>query len=323
MKGRFSYWRRVLSAYLFSGNSQLTFWHERPCREASAGRGSLGAYYMTFEDKAAYPGPFVDGVPRLDYHGDIGLQFNPIAVAQYGLARFNEHLRTGSAPALASALIQADWLAASLRLNRQGVPVWMHDFDFEYRETLRAPWYSGLAQGQGLSLLARAWASTRERRYGEALEAAFSSFRRPVAEGGVMWDRGDFSPWIEEYIVDPPTHILNGCLWALWGLLDHSLATGARASSELFEAVVDSVVRRLPRFDTGYWSLYELSGTALPMLASPFYHRLHIVQLRITAELSGRSELAATADRWERYSLSPIGRARSLVGKCAFKALYY
>ena len=32
--------------------------------------------------------------------------------------------------------------------------------------------------------------------------------------------------WFEEYIVSPPTHILNGFMWAAWGVYDYFLATG-------------------------------------------------------------------------------------------------
>ena len=55
-------------------------------------------YFMEFQGKAAYRGRFdSDGVPLLDYLGDIGLRHNPIAIAQYGLARFNRWCRTASA----------------------------------------------------------------------------------------------------------------------------------------------------------------------------------------------------------------------------------
>ena len=35
-----------------------------------------------------------DGIPLLDYHGNIGLQYNPIAIAQWGLGNFNLFLRS-------------------------------------------------------------------------------------------------------------------------------------------------------------------------------------------------------------------------------------
>ena len=50
---------------------------------------------------------------------------------------------------------------------------------------------------------------------------------------------------------------------------------------------VRTLVRNLDRYDLGFWSLYEQSGTRLPMVASPFYHQLHIVQLRIMHRLTG------------------------------------
>ena len=129
--------------------------------------------------------------------------------------------------------------------------------------------------------------------------------------------------WIEEYIVTPPTHILNGFLWALWGVYDFSLVFPDSNARELFSKCVQTLTRNLARYDTGFWSLYEQSGTKLPMLASAFYHRLHIVELRITYRLTGISLFAEVADRWENYSNSRAGRARAFAYKSVFKLCYY
>jgi hypothetical protein len=323
MRDRLRYWRRIGSAYLLADNSALTFWHERPAAEPSARFDALGPYYMTFADKAAYPGPFdASGTPLLDYHGDIGRRYNPIAIAQYGLAHFNAFACTGAASARTAFLRQADWLVENLRPNQRGVCVWMHDFDFEYRTTLRAPWYSGLAQGQGVSLLARAYRATGDERYAAAMTAAYAAFERTVEDGGVMV-RDGADLWIEEYLVDPPTHILNGFIWALWGVKDYALCKNSAAAEELFARCVGTLKRNLSRYDAGYWSLYELSGTAIPMLASHFYHRLHIVQLDILAAMTGRDAFAARAARWRGYASRPLNRAASFAQKCAFKVLYY
>jgi len=83
---RLSYYRRIFSAYLLGGKSHLTFWHETPAENPNALIGELGEYYMLFAEKADYQGHYdATGVPQLDYHGKIGLQYNPIAIAQYGL----------------------------------------------------------------------------------------------------------------------------------------------------------------------------------------------------------------------------------------------
>jgi len=86
---------------------------------------------------------------------------------------------------------------------------------------------------------------------------------------------------------------------------------------------VATLQRNLGRYDTGFWSLYEQAGTQLPMLASPFYHRLHVVQLRIMHQLTGLSIFAETADRWDEYSRSRARRTRALAYKTAFKLCYY
>ena len=60
----------------------------------------------------------------------------------------------------------------------------MHYFDFEYRDKLASPWYSGLAQGLGLSLLSRAYIETRNDKY---LNAAKKSMDKYGAENQCWW----------------------------------------------------------------------------------------------------------------------------------------
>jgi heparosan-N-sulfate-glucuronate 5-epimerase len=321
---RLHYYHRVLDAYLISGNSQLSFWHDASHINSAAPLDELGEYYMNFSRKADYSGPHDSaGLPMLDYRGRIGLQYNPIAIAQWGLGNFNLFRHTGDQERRQKFLAASDWLAAHLEQNPSGVWVWNHYFDWEYRTLLRGPWYSGLAQGQGISLLVRAAQETRSDKYLRAAERAFSSFLKPTAEGGVSFTDEQGNLWFEEYIVSPPTHILNGFLWAAWGVYDYFLATRSSAAQHLFAAAVQTLKATLGRYDLGFWSLYEQSNTVLPMLASPFYHRLHIVQLRVMHRLSGEGTFAWFADRWETYARSRVKCSRALCYKSAFKLCYY
>jgi hypothetical protein len=188
---------------------------------------------------------------------------------------------------------------------------------------LKAPWYSALAQGQGISLLVRAYRETGAHGYLEAAERAFNSFLKSTGEGGVTFtdERGNL--WFEEYIVSPPTHILNGFIWAAWGVYDYFLATESAAARSLFAQAALTLRANLDRYDLGFWSLYEQSGTLLPMVASPFYHRLHVVQLRVMYRLTGDEIFARYADKWEAYARSRAKRTRALCYKSAFKLCYY
>lgn len=324
MAKRLRYLRRVFEAYVLKRESHLTFWHEAPALNENADPAKLGEYYMTFFDKADYPGPRdAAGVPMLDYQGAVGLQYNPIAIAQYGLGNYNLWLREGDPTRRAQVMLAADWLVENLKPNDQGVWVWRHEFDWEYRTPLKAGWYSALSQGQGVSLLLRAHAETGDSAYQLAASRAFDSFLRDVNDGGVTLVDHRGNMWFEETIVDPPTHILNGFMWAAWGVHDILLATGdVRARMRLNEAV-RTLRERLHDFDAGYWSLYEHSGTRMKMLASPFYHRLHIVQLRVMARITGDPFFERVAVRWQRFADDPWKRRRALAYKIAFKVSHY
>jgi heparosan-N-sulfate-glucuronate 5-epimerase len=324
---RWHYYRRIFSAYLGSGQSQLSFWHETPAinpRAFQADAGRIGEYYMLFCEKADYPGYYdTNCIPMLDYRGAIRLQYNPIAIAQWGLGNYNQFC-AGRDPIRAQKTLRAaNWLCDNLEQNLHGLWVWNHHFDWEYRETLKAPWYSGLAQGQGVSLLLRVHAHTGDHKYLEAAERAFTVLTSPIAEGGALFEDAGKNLWIEEYLVDPPTHILNGFIWALWGVFDFWRACADPSAKQIFERGVDTLVRNLSRFDTGYWSLYEQSGTRLKMLASAFYHQLHIVQLQVMEKLTGIALFAEIARRWDQYAKRRINRTRALIAKSAFKLLYY
>jgi heparosan-N-sulfate-glucuronate 5-epimerase len=306
------------------GKSHLTFWHETPAENPNAAAGELGEYYMLFAEKADYAGAYDSaGIPQLDYRGRIGRQYNPIAIAQYGLGNYNLFRRSADPSRRRKFFVTADWLCSHLERNAHGLAVWNHHFDWEYRDTLKAPWYSALAQGQGISVLVRAHRESGEARYLDAAQRALVTFCRPMDEGGVAFTDERRDLWFEEYIVTPPTHILNGFIWASWGIYDYFLATRDSSARDLFSRAVQTLLRNLDRYDLGFWSLYEQSGTRLPMVASLFYHQLHIVQLRVMSRLTGEAEFARVAERWESYSRSRSNRARALCYKTALKLGYY
>jgi len=320
---RLQYLRRIASAYLLRSQSQLNFWHDSTELNSHATPNALGEYYMNFDEKAGYSLTDVSGIPMLNYRGVIGLQYNPIAIAQWGLGKFNLSRRRNDPAAREGFLSASDWLCQHLEPNAHGVHVWNHYFDWEYRSTLRAPWYSGLAQGQGISLLVRAHSETNQDKYLNSAERAFQSFLVSTGQGGVASTDADDNLWFEEYVVLPPTHILNGFIWAAWGVYDYFLATGSLQAKTMFEQSVKTLVSNLDRYDLGFWSLYEQSGTRLPMIASPFYHRLHITQLRVMQRLTGDTTFGDYADRWQAYARSRSKRTRALCYKGAFKLCYY
>ena len=324
LKSRINYLRRVFSAYLGGGSSQLTFWHEKPEINEMATIDQLGQYYMTFFDKTNYPGPFdQNGVPLLNYHGKIGKQYNPIAIAQYGLGHYNLYKKNKSEQNLKIAVKQADWLVNNLETNSYGIKVWMHHFDWEYREKLKAPWYSALAQGNGISLLVRIFNETGEKKYLQTAKEAFKSLTITVDKGGVLVIDKNGYHWLEEVIVDPPTHILNGFFWTLFGVWDYWLLTRDGKAKNLFDECIKTIKENLKKYDVGFWSLYEQSGTKMKMLASHFYHHLHVIQLQILYKITNEPIFQEYSKKWEKYRKNWFCKNFALVCKIIFKLIYY
>jgi len=321
---RLNYWQRIFGAYLGKSSSHLTFWHEQPQVNSETAVNRLGQYYMTFTDKTLYPGPFDQGgVPLLNYHGRVGKQYNPIAIAQYGLGHYNLYKKNNSQKNLEIVIKQADWLVNNLEKNKQGVWVWLHHFDWEYRDKLKAPWYSALAQGNGISLLARVYQETKNERYLATAREAFQSFSRTVNAGGVLYLDRNGDAWLEEAVVEPPTHILNGFLWTLFGVWDYWLLTKDEGAKNLFDQCVKTLKNNLKNFDVSLWSLYEQSGTKMKMLASSFYHNLHIVQLKILYKITNEPIFKEFAEKWEKYKRNWLYRNLALIYKVIFKIFYY
>lgn len=321
---RLRYWQRIASAYLGPRKSHLTFWHGTPELNTGAVAGELGPYWQRFAAKADYPGHYdAAGIPMLDYHGHVGLQYNPIAIAQYGLGNYNLFRETNDSERERRYRNAADWLVRNLEPNQGGLEVWNHHFDWEYRTPLSAPWYSALSQGQGISLLVRAHAASGEGAYLEAAARGLESFFWPLERGGVAYRDAEGYLWFEETVVDPPTHILNGFMWAAWGVYDYALHAGSSAAERLWDEAVRTLRSTLERFDIGYWSLYDQAGTALPNAASWFYHALHVVQLEITHRLTGDEVFAEYARRWDRFRTRFTHRTLATAHKALFKILYY
>jgi heparosan-N-sulfate-glucuronate 5-epimerase len=273
--------------------------------------GELRGYYIDFRVKArspAWPPPDLQPLAQ-QLHVD---------VAQWGLGAWEHYLASG----------REEWLAAALAVGRHLVeqqerdgPLaggWIHPWPYPHTFPLDPPWLSGMAQGEGASLLVRLAAETRD---GALLEAGLRArlpLLRPTDAGGVQ-SALDGGPLLEEYPTEPASHVLNGAVFALWGCLDLDLAAGEPEMRDLFEAGVDTLAQNISRWDTGWWSRYDLFPHPLPNIASAAYHDLHVTQLVALDATAPRPALAAAAERRRAYGLRRRSRLRAQASKVAFR----
>lgn len=175
-------------------------------------------------------------------------------------------------------------------------------------------WVSGLTSGVGLSVLLRAYQVSGDSRFLEASDVILAGFLVPVEDGGVA-AHGTGGPFFEEVPSFPPTEILNGHVFALFGLHDHYRVTGSRTAHRLFTGGVAGLKCRLPNYAGRFWSRYDGGGEPWAGLAPPFYQRLHAIQLRALARMTSDVSFERLADQWDEQSKSPAGAAAYLLGR--------
>lgn len=273
----------------------------------------LAGYYIDFARKARAP----EWPPR--WHGPPADELF-VATIQWGLGAYERFVAGEGEQWLAGALGAAEHLVASQRDGGAHDGGWVHDAPTQHTYVLEPPWISGMAQGEGASLLARLYAETGEERFAEASLRALRPLQVATENGGVRVPLGS-GFFLEEYPTDPPSLVLNGAFFALWGYRDVAIALGDRQAADQFEAGVESLAANLHRWDTGSWSRYDLFPHPVANVASSFYHDLHINQIRAMQLIAPRPELDAAEARFERYRASRRRRLAALARKAAFRIL--
>jgi hypothetical protein len=142
-----------------------------------------------------------------------------------------------------------------LASRRAGGIAWEYLFRFDGGSP---PWTSGLSQGTGLEVLARAYSRFKEPAVLSAAQQALGIFRvapppgvRVKTAAGAMY---------AEYTYAPGDHILNGFIQALVGLYEYTAISQDPTGLALFEAGDAEARAEVPHFDTGGWSLYDQFG---------------------------------------------------------------
>jgi hypothetical protein len=247
--------------------------------------------------------------------GADGLSYrNPVSACLYALGRHTQARRAGADDpgarrrdaAAAGMLTQA----RALRQSQDASGGWRYPVPAP-RYRVQPGWYSGMAQGLASSVLLRAFDLTAEQSYLDAAAAAVSLLLRPVGSGGCADYDQLGRPFLEECPADPPSHILNGAIFALIGLREF----GGRTGDDGFRPAGQRLASQLGEFDLGYWSRYDLRFTAP---ASQAYHCVHISLLLAAGRTVGDARFGQTAERWRQYLRRPAGRLKAMAGKARF-----
>jgi heparosan-N-sulfate-glucuronate 5-epimerase len=268
------------------------------------------AYYLDHTLRAHFPGPRdSDGVLLYSRSGHTG--YHPVLNALYALGHCDLFRLHGEESNRDECLKIADWF-----LNTQDDRgLWLTPFP-QKTFGLKENFVSAMAQGMGISVLVRAHRLTDRHEYVEAARKALGIFHVDVADGGVQ-STTDGRIFYEEFPTDPPHHVLNGFIYAMWGLYDLVRLENDDNARVLWEDGLATLVEWLPQFDMGHWSLYHI-GAGMANPATIAYHKLHIEQLKVMFAITGLAVFEQYATRWERYLAARWNALRTLPRKLAW-----
>ena len=259
----------------------------------------LKGYYNNLTEKVTRLQPLLDTDELPLSPDDSGGQILfPVAIFQYGLGAYDLYLSEEKTDSrfLRKFMQCAEWALS----NQEPSGAWNNFF---FRHPLNP--YGAMAQGEGASLLLRAYMQNGDERFLASAKKAIDFMLKPLSEGGTA-DGGKFL----EYTHLPA--VMNGWIFAWWGLYDYVLVThdAGHYHDRLMESC-KALEERLPQFNNSYWSMYDLAGH----IASPFYHHLHIAQMQAMFQLTGHDIYKEYARKWQGDEDDRISHARAFVKK--------
>ena len=269
----------------------------------------LGAYYQDFHEalqnfETQQFGDFdSNGLPRCGY--DAEAYYHVIYIIQYGLIQYDLFLNTNHIEHEKKFIQCADWIFENAKPFHADAVCWP-SVKPNKKYNLNEGWISGMYQGQAISLLLRAFERTNHQKYFELSEKAFSFFKYNIQEGGCMTTDVNGDLWLEEFPSEKTSYVLNGFIYAMFGVYDFWRVTKSTDAKNLFDACILTLKHNLKLYDCWYWSLYDKLKKEL---ISPYYMiNIHVNLLRILYLLTNEKLFDNYASKWERNYHSGFNR---------------
>jgi len=244
-----------------------------------------------------------NGVVCVDYKGDIGIQYNPTTIAQYALACYNNYIETWDDAVKDIFLKQVQWLKTNYTVIDDNTIGYQYDFSWA-PYGLSTGWYSGLAQGQIISVFTRAYDLTGDKTLIPLMVKAKNLMLLPVTEGGLMAYTPEGYIWIEEYPSEKPSLVLNGFVSSVVGLYDYiSFFPEDENTRYYFNQCIDSLKKTITCYDTGDWLIYDRYQDNLLQPVNERYMRFQAKQMEQMYNIANDTYFFELYNKFRDYSI--------------------
>lgn len=218
---------------------------------------------------------------------------NICGICQYGIINYDLFLKTKSNEYLEKFKYNLDWIKNNVTYINN-LPYWNYEYDLDEH---KAPWSSGMSQGLVISLLVRGFVFFNDKTYLDLAILASKTLSRPIHEGGFKYNYDNFKCWFEESNTN--NHILNGHIYALFGIFDIYRCTKSSEHYKLFTSGLNDIKENIKKFDLGFFSSYDAFSKEY---ANNSYHSIHIVQFEILYEISNDDFFKFISAKWKKIN---------------------
>jgi heparosan-N-sulfate-glucuronate 5-epimerase len=256
----------------------------------------------------------INGIPMVSYSGDF--HYNPVTIGQYALTLYDRYL---SAQAGKNQDLKKQFLNVANSLLYSVDNTGALRYEFKYKHYLddnefEPGWVSAMSQGEALSVFARAYHLTGDRKYIEAGNAVFKFLITRTSEGGAMDDLGGLNEslaghiFFQLYVTNPPSYTLNGHMYTLIGLYDWSNVSSDKKIGDqakyYFNQGLETLRYILPYYDIGGFVTYDLGYLTKPGIKPTVnlnYYGTHITLLDALYRITGDKTFEDYSNLWISY----------------------
>lgn len=223
-----------------------------------------------------------DGVPMCEDEKGEKFYF-PVAIFQYGLGAYDKYLILKEDKYYEMFKKCVNWTIT----NQDENGGW-NNFYYIFPNNP----YSAMAQGEAISLLIRSKINDYKK------EECLSSIKKGkffLLSNNKILNYDSFGNLILYEYSHLPV-VLNGWIFAFFGLYDLYLFENSKTNERLVKKSLESIENYIKEFDLGKWSKYNIENK----ITSKFYHDLQISQLKALYLISKNKNFKEVLERWEK-----------------------
>ena len=266
--------------------------------------GELRGYFNNMTEKVTKAPELLNSetLPTLKIQSGEEVYF-PVAIFQYGLGAYDLFLETQEDVYKAKFKQCVDWALA----KQEESGAWSNFFFSSPDKP-----YGAMCQGEGASLMLRAYKLFADETYFESAKKAIDFMLIDIKAGGTA-NYVDDGIMLMEFTNQAA--VLNGWIFALFGLYDMTIVCDDEKYTKAYGMSLALLEQYVPVFDNGYWSLYDLDKK----LASPFYHNLHIAQMQALYMATGKEVFNTYLKKFEVYASKRRNKTKAFLKKAIQK----